>query len=171
MVVRTLHRACPARAAFGRDRRAMRTIRRAALAAILILPGLAEASPARPRDLPGAGAVRAASADSPRGAPWTVEEIAGRGVDDQPPVELVLLPEGRAGGTGGCNRLTGGYALDGASLRFGALAATRMACAPALMDQEQRFFAALAEVRGWRIEQGRLLLTDAGGAVVLRLAR
>ncbi|MBP0462528.1 META domain-containing protein [Roseomonas sp. PWR1] len=152
----------------------MHAPRRAALAAILILPGLAQAMPSRPSDPPGAG-VRApfhvTSEETPRGAPWTVEEIAGRGVDDRPPVELVLLPEGRAGGTGGCNRFTGGYTLDGAALRFGALAATRMACAPALMEREQRFFAAMAEVRAWRIEHGRLLLTDAGGGVVLRLVR
>ncbi len=119
-------------------------------------------------------AARGATADapaSPVGPAWVVEDIGGRGVVDRARTDLVLSPEGRAAGHGGCNRFTGGYTLDGASLRFGALAATRMACAPALMDQERRFFAAMAEVRGWRFEQGRLLLTDAGGGVLLRLSR
>ncbi|WP_198378607.1 META domain-containing protein [Neoroseomonas rubea] len=152
----------------------MRTTRRAALAAVLILPGLAQATPSRPRDLPAADPAevsRIASQDSPLGATWVAEDIGGRGVVDRARVELALLPDGRAAGRGGCNRFTGGYAVDGTALRFGALAATRMACAPALMEQEQRFFAAMADVRGWRIEHGRLLLTDAGGGVVLRLAR
>ena len=81
------------------------------------------------------------------------------------------MPQGRAYGIGGCNRFNGGYALEGASLRFGAMATTNMACAPAAMDQEARFHRALARVAGWRMEGGILHLTDAGGATVLRLAR
>lgn len=118
-------------------------------------------------------ATRGAPAEAPAGPvgpAWTVEDVGGRGVIDRARTELVLA-EGRAAGSGGCNRFTGGYTLDGASLRFGALAATQMACAPAVMDQERRFFAAMAEVRGWRIEQRRLLLTDAAGGVLLRLSR
>ena len=51
------------------------------------------------------------------------------------------------------------------------MAQTNMACAPAAMDQEARFHAALAAVRGWRIERGLLYLLGEGGATLLRFAR
>ena len=104
------------------------------------------------------------------GPNWIAEDIAGRGVVDRLRTELTLTAEGRAHGTGGCNRFAGGYTLDGPRLRFGAMAMTNMACAPAAMDQEQRFMAALAEVQGWRIANGILHLTGAGGTTVIRLA-
>lgn len=107
----------------------------------------------------------------PVGPTWVAEDIAGRGVVDRLRTELTLTAEGRVHGTGGCNRFAGGYTLDGPRLRFGAMAMTNMACAPAAMDQEQRFMAALAEVQGWRVANGILHLTGAGGTTVIRLAR
>ncbi len=112
-----------------------------------------------------------ADAASPVGGLWIVEDIAGRGVVDRLQTTLTLDGQGRAYGSGGCNRFTGGYTLDGAALRFGAMASTNMACVPAAMDQEARFHRALAEVAGWRMDGGILHLTNAGGAPVLRLAR
>jgi putative lipoprotein len=105
------------------------------------------------------------------GHAWVAEDIGGRGVMDRLRTEITLSPEGRAHGSGGCNRFTGSYELDGASLRFGRMASTRMACAPAAMEQERRFHEALAAVAGWRLEGGLLHLTDAAGASLIRLSR
>ena len=105
------------------------------------------------------------------GSRWVVEDIAGRGVVDRLRTELAFGAEGRVSGSGGCNRFTGGYTLDGAALRFGQMASTQMACIPAAMDQERRFFEALAAVTGWRLENGLLHLTGAGGATLIRLSR
>ena len=41
--------------------------------------------------------------------------------------------------------------LDGHTLTFGGVGSTRKACAPALMEQEQRFFKALQTVERWDI--------------------
>jgi heat shock protein HslJ len=46
-----------------------------------------------------------------------------------------------------------------------------MACPPALAEQEQRFHAALAQVRGWRIANGLLHLTDEAGTTVIRASQ
>lgn len=102
------------------------------------------------------------------GRAWVAEDIGGRGVVDRARSEITFTAEGRAQGSGGCNRFSGSYTRDGTTLRLGAIAATRMACPPALMDQESRFLAALSEVRGWRVENGLLHLTDASGATVIR---
>jgi putative lipoprotein len=105
------------------------------------------------------------------GPEWIVEDIGRRGVVDRAHISIVFDGRGGVAGSGGCNRFAGGYTLDGAALRFGQLAGTMMACVPALGEQEQRFHAALAEVRGWRIESGLLHLTNASGGTVIRAAR
>lgn len=73
----------------------------------------------------------------------------------------------RASGYGGCNRYTGGYHLQGESLRLGPLAATQMACVQG-MQTEQAFLPALDRVRGWRIVGSRLELLDDSGLMVAR---
>lgn len=105
------------------------------------------------------------------GPTWVAEQIQGRRVAERLPSTITFTAEGRAHGTGGCNRFTGGFALEGRALRFGAMASTNMACEEAAMDQEQRFHAALAVVRGYRIAGGILHLTDAAGATLIRLSR
>jgi putative lipoprotein len=105
------------------------------------------------------------------GSDWVVEDIAGRGVVDRLRTSMAFAAQGRVSGSGGCNRFTGGYQQDGPALRFGQMASTQMACVPAAMDQERRFFEALAAVIGWRIENGLLHLTGAGDATLIRLSR
>jgi heat shock protein HslJ len=46
-----------------------------------------------------------------------------------------------------------------------------MACPPPASDQEAAFFRALDVTRGFRIEEGALVLLDAGGAPLARLQR
>jgi putative lipoprotein len=79
---------------------------------------------------------------------------------------LILEPEGmRASGSGGCNRMTGTYELNGERLTFGPMAGTLMACQNG-METEKAFLQALARVQGWKIEGQRLNLLDATGGVV-----
>lgn len=81
---------------------------------------------------------------------------------------LLLQPERhRVSGSGGCNRISGGYTLAGDRLTFGRTAATMMAC-PDGMAQERAFLDALSTVARWQIDGQRLLLRDARGEVVLR---
>jgi putative lipoprotein len=104
------------------------------------------------------------------GPVWIAEDIGGRGVVDRSRTSMSFGADGRVSGLAGCNRYNGGYTLDGASLRFGPAAGTMMACPASLAEQEQRFHAALASVRGWRVENGLLHLTDEAGATVIRAA-
>jgi heat shock protein HslJ len=68
----------------------------------------------------------------------------------------------RISGSGGCNRLTGGYAVDGDRVHFGALAVTMMAC-PSGMEQEQAFLKALSQAARWRVGSRQLEFLDANG--------
>ena len=83
------------------------------------------------------------------------------------PTMILDAKERRVSGSGGCNRLTGSYELDGDRLTFGAIASTRMAC-PQGMDTEQAFHEAMGRVSGWRIEGQHLELFDAADVRVAR---
>ena len=78
---------------------------------------------------------------------------------------------GRVFGQSGCNRFSGGFALSGEGLGFGAVAGTMMACPEDLMLVEQRFLGALPRVDRFDIAPDGALELYAGGAVVLRALR
>lgn len=102
---------------------------------------------------------------------WKLLELDGepaRQADNERPPYLLLLG-GRVSGGSGCNKLMGGYALQGDALRFERLTHTRAACAPALMAQESAFLGALGRVRGYRIRGGELELIE-GDRTLARFA-
>lgn len=74
----------------------------------------------------------------------------------------------KVSGYAGCNNFFGSYELAGASLKFGPLAATRRACPEPASSVEAQYLEALAKVRGWKLEAGKLLLV-ANGEVLARL--
>ena len=81
--------------------------------------------------------------DSPlRGTYWKLVRLGETPVqvaENQREPHLVFArDELRVSGSGGCNRVTGGFELDGEKLKLGPMAGTMMAC-PAGMEQEQRF--------------------------------
>ena len=111
------------------------------------------------------------SPSSPVGR-WLAEDIRGGGVIDNLQSVLEISGDGAVSGSGGCNRLHGQATISGASLSFGAIASTRMACPPAVMDQESKFLSALQAVRSFRVDpqQRKLFLLDAAGQTVMRLS-
>jgi len=75
--------------------------------------------------------------------------------------------DGRVAAFGGCNRMTGGYTVDGSSIEFSQMASTMMAC-PDGMDTEQGLAAALGRARSFRIIGQHLDLFDEAGELVAR---
>jgi copper homeostasis protein (lipoprotein) len=75
--------------------------------------------------------------------------------------------DGTVTGFGGCNRLTGSYSVDGASIGFSEMASTTMACAEGA-DTERAFSDALASARSWRMIGEHLDLYDGTGNLVAR---
>jgi len=72
---------------------------------------------------------------------WRLRDFAGETVE--PDVTVSFGPEGRAFGSGGCNRFNGSFTLDRGRLTFGPIAATRMACPDPVNQIEMRFFKTL----------------------------
>src|SRR5262245_43341121 len=100
---------------------------------------------------------------------WLAEDIHHGGVIDRVQTMLEINTNGAISGTGGCNRFTGRASIAGKKITFGPIASTKMACTPAVMNQEGKFFSALGDVRTWRIDAARhkLLLLDGNGNPVI----
>lgn len=114
-----------------------------------------------------------ARADAALQGRWLAEDIGGGGVVDRVQTVLEISADGRVSGSGGCNRIFGSVRLDGQAIAFGQMGSTKMACPGAVMMQEQKFLAALAQARRWRIDAPRrkLILSDEAGTVLVVLAR
>jgi heat shock protein HslJ len=88
---------------------------------------------------------------------YTVEWIGERPLLDNSHLTLTLASDGRAYGSAGCNHWFASYTLAHHHLSFGAPGRTRRLCAPAVMEQEQRFLQALETVRRWDIQPNEQL--------------
>lgn len=102
---------------------------------------------------------------------WLLEDLGGRGVMDIAQTTLEFDGEGRASGSGGCNRYTGSYTFADGQLVFGPLAGTKMMCPEAVMDQEDRFHRALGTVERVVVSDPFLLIYFAGSEQPLRFTR
>lgn len=108
------------------------------------------------------------------GTQWRLTRLGDDAVpaaDRRDPPSLTLDASGdtagRFAGSGGCNRLVGGYTLDDDRIAFGSVAGTMMFC-EGLMETEQAMITALDAVDTWRILGRLLFLMDEDGTVLAR---
>ena len=106
------------------------------------------------------------------GVDWRLDALYSDGAlaDVPPDVEVtLLLSEGDATGSAGCNSYFGGYDIDATSLRFPEpFASTREFCQGAAQVTEDAYLPLLEVVAGWTIDEaGVLSLSDASGRVTL----
>ena len=80
-------------------------------------------------------------------------------------------PDGKVGGSTGCNRFTGTYSQDGSALTIGTLAMTRRACLPEVMRRKERFLEILSKVRQIEANDFKLFLKAADGNLLAELMR
>lgn len=119
----------------------------------------------------GETAMSAAEREIPPDSTWLAEDIGGRGVIDNAQTTLSFAAEGGVSGSGACNRYSGRATIAGGTISFGPLAATRRACPPALMDQEQRFFNALVTTRSYAVDGPFLIFYDQAGQPLVKFTR
>lgn len=128
----------------------------AVVAMSLLLASCASATPAAP---PSSGDLV--------GVTWLLEDLAGEAPVDGSPVTVHFADDGALFGSGGCNRFSGTYEIDGGTLTVGdALPSTMMACADDVMALESAFFTALTSARGFAVDGEELTLSDEGGAAL-----
>jgi heat shock protein HslJ len=125
-----------------------------------------------------AGGVQAEGAKHKADAPlekteWRLAWLSGTKIESGTPQQMPYIqldPDShRVSGSGGCNRLMGGYELAGDHLKFTQMAMTRMACIHG-GDTEANFAKALDQVTQWKIAKGTLLLMDADQHVLAKFS-
>jgi heat shock protein HslJ len=103
---------------------------------------------------------------------WKLTRIGEEAVvlrENQREPHLILrLDEQRVSGSTGCNQIVGTYRLEGASLLFGPVASTMMACEAPVSATERRFLQALTAARRWSVRGEHLELYDETGGLLAR---
>lgn len=94
---------------------------------------------------------------------WVAEDILGRGIVDDSNVTLNFDDAGGMGGSSGCNVMGGNATATGDRLAISGIISTMRACAPALMEQERRYFDALGAAEHYVIDRDGFLLLDSKG--------
>lgn len=122
---------------------------------------------------PATPAGEISTADLPlEGTLWKLTELNGKPVkttgEEHAPNLIFHAKEKRVSGSGGCNRIMGGYMVRGESIHFNGVASTMMACQHG-MDTEQAFLAALQKVQTWKLDGSSLSLSDGSGTVLAKL--
>jgi len=108
-------------------------------------------------------AAAAPAANALAGSSWQLQGNAR--------VTMQFSADGRVAGRGGCNRYTGQAKIDGASLSFGPMASTQMACPGDAMNQEREFLAALGKAERFQLMEGALLLFTQGSTQPLTFVK
>lgn len=102
------------------------------------------------------------------GTSWVLEEMNGQPIVENTTPTLSFRNEKESGGNASCNSFGGNYQAQNGQLTFGSLISTLMACLePGVMEQESAYLAALQSAAAYRVEGGKLFISDASGAVVL----
>lgn len=111
----------------------------------------------------------ASTAPDLSGSAWTMSMPTGAAKATEA-VPTMRFDDGRVSGSDGCNRFSGPYSSSSGKLQFAApRVGTMMACPTEDGARMARVFdGALSATRAYRIEGGKLMLLDAGGAVLMR---
>ena len=87
------------------------------------------------------------------------------------PATLAFPEAGRVAGNSSCNRFFGSYTLMQDRIALGQLAGTRMACAPAVDEQETRYLDALQKAQRLEVRGTSMLMHVQGLEKPLRFTR
>lgn len=99
---------------------------------------------------------------------WRLTQLGGQMIGNpEGPAAISLVLESqnpRVMGFAGCNRMFGGYTLNGDEIKFDEIGSTKMACVDQdRMQLEMRYLETLPNAARWKITDSTLTLLDARG--------
>ena len=103
------------------------------------------------------------------GTSWVLASLNGRRPLEGGQVTLVF-EDGEISGSAGCNSYFGAYTIEGADgLAFSGIGSTLMACLEpeGIMDQEVQYLETLGAATSFRLSDGELRLSSAGGGLLI----
>lgn len=94
---------------------------------------------------------------------WVFQSLAGQALKMPDGVEQpwLQLADDQLSGFGGCNRLMGGFKMDGSSLSFPGVGSTKMFC-EGVQPTESAIKQVLGQVDSFKMDDGLLKLMGAG---------
>lgn len=102
---------------------------------------------------------------------WRLTRVGGKpvvaGRADREPHLTLIQEDRRVAATGGCNQMIGNFELEGDSLTFSSMKATKMLC-QGVMDQENALARAFDATRSYRIRGNVLELVGSDGEALAR---
>ncbi|MER9643158.1 YbaY family lipoprotein [Mesorhizobium sp. M0239] len=101
---------------------------------------------------------------------WLVDYVDGIGAIAAPQATFRVSEAGKAGGSGPCNTYFATAKLDGQTIVIRDIGSTYKACAPEVMAEEKALFDALAKAASYRVEAGKLTISDKDGREILRFS-
>ncbi|MBP7001425.1 META domain-containing protein [Amaricoccus sp.] len=105
------------------------------------------------------------------GSEWRPLDLAGTPFPAGGEAFVRFGADGALTGSGGCNRFSGTYTIDGDTLTIGPVAATRMACPEPAMSAEAALFRALAAAASFSRDGADLNLLDGDGVPLAAFAQ
>lgn len=99
------------------------------------------------------------------GTVWVLEDMAGRGADFEEAPQLILHPDGRLNGSGGCNVFFGSYTLKNDDIKIGPLGSTKRSCGEPADQMEARYFSILSQAESIRLSNDVLTIQGASGSL------
>src|SRR5580658_584300 len=106
------------------------------------------------------------------GTEWLLTDMPGTTVVLTSKASFSVLENGRAAGNSSCNRFASSVEINGSKIKFGPVAATRMACGEdALTTQETQFLRFLSAANRFEIHDPFLLLFAQGYNQPLHFSR
>ncbi len=104
---------------------------------------------------------------------WVVDGLISGGAVSSVPLGVtaaLTFSDGQVDVEAGCNRGSGTVEVTSATLRFGPISLTKMACAPEVMALEQAVTTVLSGTVGYQIEAATLTLNAGPAGLMLRAA-
>jgi len=104
------------------------------------------------------------------GHTWVLTQVSTAGAMTAVPASVTAdatFIGGRVSGTAGCNVYNGSYTATGATLTFGPLVTTLMACQPPQSTIEDAYLAALGKAATYTATTSALTIYDAAGAEII----
>ena len=106
--------------------------------------------------------------DDPSERTWQLTQLEGSSLVEATTIDFTIT-DGTVAGTAGCNSYSGAATFDASTgdMTLGPdIISTMMACDQPIMDQEQKYLAALMRVTSYQMARDELLLEDSDGVVV-----
>lgn len=97
------------------------------------------------------------------GTSWRLEDLGGQKALEGVEATLEFPEAGKVSGRGSCNRFFGAVEISGQSIKFGPLAATKMACIDdAANAQEKKYLEALQKAERFALDGAALRIYSTG---------